>query len=148
MDPRTLQFRRRLDHRHREDRLQFPRPFLQTDDAARGGVGDRSRNGETHSAGYDTFAGVGAQGSEGINQAFPSGHTTYAYVSSTLVPARTELVSYLEGRCAADGHGATLADCIDDTDADDAGGHTNAYTARMTYGFDRTSAGGSTVLPR
>lgn len=226
--------------------LNFPRPFLQTADKDRGGFGDRSRNGENdlkdldpqldisripdqgtrpdtggpHSAGYDGFAGLGEKGVSGLNQAFPSGHTTYAYgislqlaellpelapeiitrgseagnnrivlgvhypldiiggrieghvntatrladgdyIDSTLTPARDELVDYLEERCDSDGHGATLADCIEDTDANDAGGYTNAftdpvsaspvidrasaltvYTARMTYGFDRTSDGG------
>ncbi len=226
--------------------FNFPRPFLQTADKDRGGFGDRSRNGENdlkgldpqldiaripdqgarpdngkpHSAGYDGFAGVGDKGVSGLNQAFPSGHTTYAYgislqlaellpelapeiitrgseagnnrivlgvhypldiiggrieghvntatqladgdyIDSTLTPAREELVGYLEGRCDADGHGVTLAECIEDTGANDAGGYTNAFTdpvstspvtdrasaltayeARMTYGFDRTSAGG------
>lgn len=226
--------------------FNFPRPFLQTTDKDRGGFGDRSRNGENdlkgldpqldidripdqgtrpdngepHSAGYDGFAGVGDKGVSGLNQAFPSGHTTYAYgislqlaellpelapeiitrgseagnnrivlgvhypldiiggrieghvntatqladgdyIDSTLTPAREELVGYLEQRCDADDHGATLTDCIEDTDANDAGGYTNAfvdtvstspvtdrasaltaYEARMTYGFDRTSAGG------
>ncbi|WP_291476017.1 phosphatase PAP2 family protein [Corynebacterium sp.] len=226
--------------------VNFPRPFLQTADKDRGGFGDRSRNGENdlkgldpqldieripdqgtrpdngepHSAGYDGFAGVGEDGVSGLNQAFPSGHTTYAYgislqlaellpelapeiitrgseagnnrivlgvhypldiiggrieghvntatqladgdyIDSTLTPAREELVAYLEQRCDADGHGAPLTDCIEDTDANDAGGYVNAFTdpvstspvtdrasaltayeARMTYGFERTSDGG------
>lgn len=85
--------------------FNFPRPFMLTADADKGGFGDRSRNGENdlgtlapqldiqripdqgtrpdngepHSAGYDVFAGVGPKGITGLNQAFPSGHTTYAY---------------------------------------------------------------------
>ena len=85
--------------------FNFPRPFLKASDAARGGVGDRSRNGQNdlhglapqlditrvadegarpdngkpHSAEYDDLAGLGTKGITGLNQAFPSGHTTFAY---------------------------------------------------------------------
>lgn len=85
--------------------FNFPRPFMLTSDKDKGGFGDRGRNGENdmkslspqldiqripdqgtrpdngqpHSAGYDIFAGVGPDGVKGLNQAFPSGHTTYAY---------------------------------------------------------------------
>lgn len=85
--------------------FNYPRPFMLTADKDKGGFGDRSRNGENdlkslapqldiqripdqgarpdngkpHSAGYDIFAGVGPDGVKGLNQAFPSGHTTYAY---------------------------------------------------------------------
>lgn len=227
----------------------FPRPFLRAQD---GGVGDRSRdgendlkgldpeldisrvedqgtrpdNGEPHSAEYAHMGGTGEDGISTLNQAFPSGHTTYAYgislqlaellpelapgiitrgseagnnrivlgvhypldvmggrisghvntatqlandnyIEDTLQPARAELVDYLEQRCDADGHGATLSECIDDTDAATTGGYTNdftdpvstapvtdrasaldAYTARMTYGFEPTGeTGQDPVVP-
>ncbi|WP_337895566.1 phosphatase PAP2 family protein [Corynebacterium bovis] len=232
--------------------FNYPRPFLRTGDKEKGSVGDRSRNGENdlrglapeldihriddwgtkpdsdepHSAEYDIYAGTGPKGVKGINQAFPSGHTTFAYgiglelaellpelgpqvvtraseagnnrvvlgvhyaldimggritghvntastlsspdyVTGVLLPARAEFTDYLTGRCAADGHGATLADCIRDTGAADTGGYTNAFTdpvstapvtgrasaldayrARMTYGFDRVTPGGDApVVP-
>lgn len=85
--------------------FNYPRPFMLTADKDKGGFGDRSRNGENdfkglspqldiqripdqgvrpdngkpHSAEYDVFSGVGPKGVTGLNQAFPSGHTTYAY---------------------------------------------------------------------
>ncbi|WP_311516919.1 phosphatase PAP2 family protein [uncultured Corynebacterium sp.] len=85
--------------------FNLPRPFLATADTQRGGIGDRSRNGDndlrglapqldihripdqgthpltgqTRTVDYDVFAGVGPKGLRKLNQAFPSGHTTYAY---------------------------------------------------------------------
>ncbi|WP_315503420.1 hypothetical protein [Actinomyces radicidentis] len=82
-------------------------------------------------------------------------------ISGTIEPAQAELETYLEGKCEAAGYGATLEDCIDALDANDAGGYTNAFTdvvstspvtdrssalaayrARMTYGFTQTGTTG------
>ncbi|WP_166972751.1 phosphatase PAP2 family protein [Brevibacterium atlanticum] len=206
--------------------FNFPRPFLadrsfaDTDtpndlkglksnlDTAR--IPDwTDEDGKTHTAEYDELE-------EGPSQAFPSGHTTFAYeetlllaellpelgpeivtrgseagnnrvalgvhypldvvggrilghahtattlnddyTKDTLLPARKQLVEYLTKRCEADGHGDSLAKCIDDTKANDTGGYTNEFTdavatepvtdrasalkvyqQRMTYGFDKVS---------
>ncbi|TPF97877.1 hypothetical protein EP30_00600 [Bifidobacterium sp. UTCIF-39] len=81
--------------------------------------------------------------------------------------ARTELVNYLTAQCKADGHGDTLEACIANTGASSDKGYTNgftddvvktavtdrksaidAYTARMTYGFQQTGkAGQAAVVP-
>ena len=81
--------------------------------------------------------------------------------------ARTELVNYLTAQCKADGHGDTLEVCIANTGASSDKGYTNgftddvvktavtdrksaidAYTARMTYGFQQTGkAGQAAVVP-
>ena len=94
-------------------------------------------------------------------------YSTDGYVESTILPVRAELTGYLAERCEADGHGSTLAECIDEVGANDDGGYTNAFTdvvstapvvdrasaltaykARMTYGFDQVTASGKApVVP-
>ena len=83
------------------------------------------------------------------------------YVEDTVLPARAELTSYLAARCTADGHGDTVADCIEKVGANDDRGYHNAFTdavstapvvdrasalkayeARMTYGFGQVGAAG------
>lgn len=221
--------------------FNFPRPFMSTADRERGGLGDRSRNGENDLAGlapeldirrvpgeilpetglssdptYDVFAGVGPTGVLGLNQSFPSGHTTGAYTigltlaqllpelgpeiltraseagnnrialgvhypldiiggrvaghanvaalldnpvtpATLILPAREELVGYLEGRCAADGLGGTLAECIAATEnyrndfvdvaskeaVTDRASALRVYERRMTYDFAPTSEPGA-----
>lgn len=75
--------------------------------------------------------------------------------------ARTELRGYLEKRCAADGYGTTIAQCVAATGANADKGYTNtftdvvstqpvtdrssrlaAFTARMSYGFDKVGERG------
>ncbi|MFN8047461.1 MAG: phosphatase PAP2 family protein [Ancrocorticia sp.] len=93
--------------------------------------------------------------------------STDGYVDNTILPVREELTGYLAERCEADGHGSTLAECIDEVGANDDGGYTNAFTdavstapvvdrasaltayeARMTYGFDQVTASGKApVVP-
>jgi membrane-associated phospholipid phosphatase len=82
-----------------------------------------------------------------------------------LLPAREELLNYMTAQCKAAGYGDTFQDCIDKTGANDANGYTNtftdavsttpvtdrasaisAYTARMTYGFNQTSASGKAAV--
>jgi len=90
-----------------------------------------------------------------------------SYVSGTVLPAQSELAEYLASRCAADGHGDTLEECIEEVGAADEGGYTNAFTdvvstapvtdrasaltayrARMTYGFSQVgTAGQAAVVP-
>lgn len=89
------------------------------------------------------------------------------YVQGTVLPAQKELAAYLTQRCQADGHGDTLALCIEDTGANDAGGYANGFTdlvstkpvtdrasalevyqERMTYGFEQVgTAGQEAVVP-
>lgn len=88
-----------------------------------------------------------------------------SYVSGTVLPAQSELADYLASRCAADGHGDTLEECIDEVGAADEGGYTNAFTdavsqapvtdrasaltayrARMTYGFAQVGTAGQTAV--
>ncbi|HMR49016.1 MAG TPA: phosphatase PAP2 family protein [Arachnia sp.] len=93
--------------------------------------------------------------------------TADGYVEKTLLPAREELTSYLATRCKADGHGDTLADCIEKVGANGDRGYHNAFTdavstapvvdrasslkayeARMTYGFSQVGeAGKKPVVP-
>lgn len=75
--------------------------------------------------------------------------------------AYEQLHSYLTERCSADGYGDTLAECIANTGANASKGYQNsftdavstkpvtdrqsaidAYTTRMTYGFDQVTAAG------
>ncbi|PJM79234.1 acid phosphatase [Bifidobacterium scaligerum] len=74
--------------------------------------------------------------------------------ATSIIPAARQLRDYLTERCAADGHGSTLAECIANLKANGTGGYTNdfldpvatepvkdqssavrVYTARMTYTF-------------
>ena len=85
------------------------------------------------------------------------------------MPASRQLRDYLVSRCAADGHGTTLAACIANTKASGSGGYTNdfldpvatepvadqasavrVYTARLTYTFpqDTAQSGADFVAPR
>jgi membrane-associated phospholipid phosphatase len=176
-----------------------------------------SSTGLTHSASYASMFAA-------PSQAFPSGHTTYAYSagiglatllpelgteivtraseagnnrialgvhypldvmggringeaanvarwsdetfrSDQLLPAREELVNYMTAQCKAAGYGDTLQACIDKTGANATGGYTNtftdavsttpvtdrasaisAYTSRLTYGFQQTSAAGKAAV--
>lgn len=89
--------------------------------------------------------------------------------ASSIVPASRQLRDYLVSRCAADGHGTTLAACIANTKASGSGGYTNdfldpvatepvvdqasavrVYTARLTYTFpkDTAQSGADFVAPR
>lgn len=89
--------------------------------------------------------------------------------ASSIVPAARQLRDYLTERCAADGHGSTLSDCIANTKANSAGGYTNdfldsvasepvkdqasavrVYTARLTYTFpqDTSQSGADFTAPR
>ena len=86
-----------------------------------------------------------------------------------LMPARQELTDYLTGQCRAHGQGDTLEACITAVGANGSNGYTNsftdgivntkpvtdrasaidAYTARMTYGFQPTGATGQpAVVPQ
>lgn len=47
--------------------------------------------------------------------------------SSSIVPAARQLRGYLTERCQADEHGSTLAACIANVKANDAGGYTNGF---------------------
>lgn len=47
--------------------------------------------------------------------------------ASSIVPASRQLRDYLVSRCAADGHGTTLAACIANTKASGSGGYTNDF---------------------
>ena len=79
--------------------------------------------------------------------------------ASSIVPASRQLRDYLVSRCAADGHGTTLAACIANTKVSGSGGYTNdfldpvatepvadqasavrVYTARLTYTFPQDTA--------
>lgn len=81
--------------------------------------------------------------------------------SQELLPAREELENYITSRCTTDGNGDTLETCITNLKANANNGYTNtftdsvsnepvtdrasaiaAYTARMTYGVEQTSASG------
>ncbi|MDF1490061.1 phosphatase PAP2 family protein [Tessaracoccus caeni] len=78
------------------------------------------------------------------------------YLENTVLPAREELTTYLAAQCEADGHGDTLAECIEEVGASEDEGYHNAFTdavstapvvdrasaldayeARMSYGFDQ-----------
>ena len=48
--------------------------------------------------------------------------------ASSIVPASRQLRDYLVSRCAADGHGTTLAACIANTKASGSGGYTNDFS--------------------
>ncbi|KAA9394766.1 phosphatase PAP2 family protein [Kocuria coralli] len=95
---------------------------------------------------------VGGRISGHLNAA--TAYSDPAYLADTIMPAREELTAYLTEQCAADGHGDTLATCIDNVGANSDRGYTNeftdvvstdpvtdrtsalaAYEARMTYGF-------------
>ncbi|MFT4051440.1 MAG: phosphatase PAP2 family protein [Microbacterium sp.] len=89
------------------------------------------------------------------------------YVTDTVLPAREELTAYLAERCAEDGYGSTLTECITAVGANAEGGYQNAFTdvvstapvtdrasalvayeARMTYGFEQVgTAGEEAVVP-
>ncbi len=92
-------------------------------------------------------------------------YSAEGYVENTILPVREELTGYLAERCEADGHGSTLAECIEEVGANDDGGYTNAFTdaistapvvdrasaltaykARMTYGFDQVNAAGKAAV--
>ncbi|WP_170114984.1 acid phosphatase [Bifidobacterium callitrichidarum] len=93
-------------------------------------------------------------------------HNEYA---TSIIPAARQLRDYLTERCAADGHGSTLAECIANLKANGTGGYTNdfldpvatepvkdqgsavrVYTARMTYTFPQVTsqAGADFTAPK
>ena len=84
-----------------------------------------------------------------------------AFRTNELLPAHDELENYIASRCKADGHGDTVAECVDKVGANADKGYVNtfadavstepvtdrasaidAYTARMTYGFAQTGKAG------
>ena len=104
-----------------------------------------------------------------IGASAQNGQCWHNEFASSIVPASRQLRDYLVSRCAADGHGTTLAACIANTKASGSGGYTNdfldpvatepvadqasavrVYTARLTYTFpqDTAQSGADFMAPR
>ena len=135
-----------------------PRPYLNRAESSYGGTNDLAGLPAT----LDIMGGrIGASAQNGQYW-----HNEFA---SSIVPASRQLRDYLVSRCAADGHGTTLAACIANTKASGSGGYTNVfldpvatepvadqasavrvYTARLTYTFpqDTAQSGADFVAPR
>lgn len=68
--------------------------------------------------------------------------------ASSIVPASRQLRDYLVSRCAADGHGTTLAACIANTKASGSGGYTNDFSGPSGHRAGRGPSLGRARLHR